>query len=215
MALKLYFHPLSSYSQKALIALYENGTPFEPLMLERANEKRGNEFKALWPIGKFPVLVDEARKRTVPESSIIIEYVQQHYPGTTRLVPDDPERARDVRFKDRFFDLYVHAPMQKIVGDKLRPANARDAHGVAEAKAQIGTALGIVDREMAEKTWAMGDEFTLADCAAGPPLFYIDKMTPLAGSYQNVAAYLARLKRRPSYARALEEAQPYLSLFPG
>jgi glutathione S-transferase len=141
--------------------------------------------------------------------------VQQHYPGTTRLVPDDPERARDVRFKDRFFDLYVHAPMQKIVGDKLRPANARDAHGVAEAKAQIGTALGIVDREMAEKTWAMGDEFTLADCAAGPPLFYIDKMTPLAGSYQNVAAYLARLKRRPSYARALEEAQPYLSLFPG
>lgn len=215
MALKLYFHPLSSYSQKALIALYENGTPFEPLMLERANEKRGNEFKALWPIGKFPVLVDEARKRTVPESSIIIEYVQQHYPGTTRLVPDDPERARDVRLKDRFFDLYVHAPMQKIVGDKLRPADARDAHGVAEAKAQIGTALGIVDREMAEKTWAMGDEFTLADCAAGPPLFYIDKMTPLAGSYQNVAAYLARLKRRPSYARALEEAQPYLSLFPG
>ena len=215
MSLKLYFHPLSSYSQKALIALYENGTPFEPLMLERANERRGAEFKALWPIGKFPLLVDETRRQTVPESSIIIEYLQQHYPGKTRFIPDDAERARDVRFKDRFLDLYVHAPMQKIVGDKLRPADAKDSYGVAEAKAQVGTALGIVEREIAGKTWAMGDEFTLADCAAGPPLFYIDKMMPLAGAYKNVAAYLARLMQRPSYARALEEAQPYLSLFPG
>jgi glutathione S-transferase len=215
MSLKLYFHPLSSYSHKALIALYENETPFEPLILERANETRGQEFKALWPIGKFPVLRDEARGETVPESSIIIEYLQQHYPGRTRFIPSDPDRARRVRFKDRFYDLYLHTPMQKIVSDKLRPPDGKDPHGVADAKGQMATALGMVEREISGEAWLAGDDFSLADCAAGPPLFYIDKMMSLAATYPRVAAYLDRLKQRPSYARALNEALPYMHLFPG
>jgi glutathione S-transferase len=212
--LKLYFHPLSSYSHKALTALYENGTPFEPLMLDGANEQRGAEFKALWPIGKFPVLRDDARNETVPESSIIIEYLQQHYPGKTRFIPGDPEQARKVRFWDRFFDLHLHAPMQKIVFDRIRPADSKDPAGVADAKAQIATALGIVEREIAGKSWAAGDAFSLADCAAGPPLFYINKMMPPADTYKHTLAYLDRLMQRPSYARALKEAEPYFHMLP-
>lgn len=214
MSLTLYYHPLSSYCHKVLIALYENGTPFTPRLVDLGNAEAAAKFKALWPIGKFPVLRDEARNETVFESSIIIEYLQRHYPGKTRFIPDDPERARQVRFKDRFFDLYVHAPMQKIVGDKLRPTGASDAHGVAEAKTQLATALGILERDLAGKTWAMGDEFGLADCAAAPPLFYINKMMPLADTHKHVAGYLEHLMQRPSYARALEEAEPYFHLFP-
>ena len=213
--LKLYFHPLSSYSHKALTALYENGTPFEALILDGADQKRGADFKALWPIGKFPVLRDDARNETVPESSIIIEYLQQHYPGKTRFIPADPEQARKVRFWDRFFDLHLHAPMQKTVLDKIRPADGKDPAGVADAKALIATALGIVEREIAGKSWAAGDAFGLADCAAGPPLFYINKTTPLAGTHKQTAAYLDRLMARPAYARALKEAEPYMHMFPG
>jgi glutathione S-transferase len=122
MSLKLYFHPLSSFCQKALIALYENETPFEPHIVDLADETSSAEFKKIWPIGKFPVLRDEARDRTVPESSIIIEYLAQHYPGATQLVPADAELARQARMRDRFYDLYVNVPMQKVVTDRLRPA---------------------------------------------------------------------------------------------
>jgi glutathione S-transferase len=215
MALMLYFHPLSSFCHKVLIALYENDTPFEPLILESANPARGAEFKALWPIGKFPVLRDPARGETVPESSIIIEYLQQHYPGRTRFIPADPGHARRARYWDRFFDLYLHMPMQKIVGDKLRPADAKDPFGVAEARAQIGTALAILEGEIAGQGWATGDDLSLADCAAAPPLFYINRMImPFAGTHPQVGAYLGRLMRRPSYARALKEAEPYFNLLP-
>jgi glutathione S-transferase len=214
MTLKLYFHPLSSFCQKALTALYENGTPFEPIIVDLFNEASAAAFKKIWPIGKFPVLRDEARDRTVPESSIIIEYLAQHYPGTTQLVPADAELARQMRLRDRFFDLYVNVPMQKVVTDKLRPAGKNDPYGVEQAKTLLQTSLGMIDQDMANKTWVMGDGFTMADCAAAPPLFYANMVMPFGATHKNAARYLGRLMERPSFARAVEEAQPYLKLMP-
>ncbi len=214
MTLKLYFHPLSSFCQKALIALYENGTPFEPIIVDLFNEASAAAFKKIWPIGKFPVLRDEARDRTVPESSIIIEYLAQHYPGKSPLVPADAELARQTRLRDRFFDLYVNVPMGKVVTDKLRPAGKNDPYGVEQAKTLLQTAIRMVDQDMANKTWAMGDGFGMADCAAAPALFYADMLMPFGATHKNAAAYLSRLTARPSFARTVKEAEPYLKLMP-
>ena len=178
------------------------------------DEVSSAEFKKIWPIGKFPVLRDEARDRTMPESTTIIEYLDLHYPGRIRLVPADAELARQTRLTDRFFDLYVHLPMQKVVGDKLRPAGKNDPYGVELAKAQLQTAFGMIDQEMATKTWAMGDAFSMADCAAAPALFYANLVMPFGDAHKNVAAYFGRLMERPSFARAVEEAKPYFALFP-
>jgi glutathione S-transferase len=214
MSLTLYFHPLSSFCQKVLIALYENDTPFEPHIVDLMNEAERAQFTRIWPIGKFPVLRDDARNRMIPESSIIIEYLALHQPGRTQLLPADPELAWQTRLRDRFFDLSVNVPMQKIVTDRLRPAGQNDPHGVEQAKAQLQTALGMIDEEMRTKTWAMGDAFTMADCAAAPALFYADAVMPFAGTYENAERYLGRLMERPSFARVLDEAQPYRRLFP-
>jgi glutathione S-transferase len=214
MSLTLLFHPLSSFCHKVLIALYENDTPFTPQIVNLQDEKERAALCRLWPIGKFPVLVDAARDWNVSESSIIIEYLDQHFPGKTKFIPADAELARQMRFRDRVFDLYVHLPMQKIVGDRLRPPDKKDPHGVEEARTTMTTALGMIDQAMAAKTWATGDTFTMADCSAAPALFYADKVMPLAPTYPNVAAYLDRLMQRPSYARALKEAQPYFDMFP-
>jgi glutathione S-transferase len=215
MSLRLFFHPLASFCQKVLIALYENGTPFEPHIVDFGNEASTAAFKKLWPVGKMPVLRDDAKDRTIPESSIIIEYLAQHYPGPTELIPTEPNLALRTRLSDRFYDLYVHDPMQRIVGDKLRPAGKNDPHGVEMARAQLRLSYGMIDEEMAAKTWAMGDAFTLADCAAAPPLFYANKLMPFGESHRNVAAYFERLTTRPSFARALAEAEPYMKFFPG
>jgi glutathione S-transferase len=214
MSLKLYFHPLSSFCQKALIALYENDTPFEPHIVDLLDEASRAELTKIWPIGKFPVLRDDARDRTVPESSIIIEYLAQHYPGRSQLVPTDADLARQTRMRDRFFDLYVNVPMQKVVTDRLRPAGRNDPHGVEEARALLRTACGMIEQDMKTRTWAMGDSFSMADCAAAPALFYANKVMPFGDTHRNVAAYLDRLMARPSFARAVEEAQPYFALFP-
>ena len=214
MSLTLHFHPLSSFCHKVMIALYENDTPFTPRIVNLMDEGERAAFRKLWPIGKFPVLRDEARGETIPESSVIIEYLDRHYPGRTRFIPQDGEQARETRLRDRFFDLYLHLPMQKIVGDRLRPEGKKDPHGVEEARMMVDTALGMIEQEMGSRHWAMGDAFTMADCAAAPPLFYLDKIVPLANRNPNVAAYLDRLKRRPSYARTLQEAEPYMQFFP-
>ena len=214
MSLTLHYHPLSSFCQKALVALYENDTPFQPYLVDLADDASAAAFKALWPIGKFPVLRDDARERTVPESSIIIEYLAEHYPGPVELVPRDTDFARQVRFRDRFFDLYLQVPMQKIVGDRLRPPDKKDLYGVEQARAQLQTALGMLDRDMAAKTWALGEAFTMADCAAAPALYYTNLVAPFADSHRNAAAYLDRLMQRPSFARAVKEAGPYRHLFP-
>jgi glutathione S-transferase len=213
MSLKLYYHPLSSFCWKVLIALYENDTPFTPIMLDLSQETERATLLKLWPIGKFPVLRDDTTDRTVPESSIIIEYLDAQYPGRTRLIPADPKLALQTRLRDRFYDLYVHLPMQKVVGDRLRPAGRSDSFGVDEAKARIASCYGMIDKEVANKTWAMGDAFTLADCAAAPALFYGNKVLPF-GDHKNVTAYFARLLARPSVARAVKEAEPYFAMFP-
>ncbi len=215
MSLTLYFHPLSSFCQKVLTALYENDTPFAPHIVDLFDEASSAEFKTLWPIGKFPLLRDNAADRTIPESSIIIEYLDRHYSGKTRFIPADPELALRTRSGDRFYDLYVNVPMQKIVTDKLRPAGKNDPHGVEGAKALLQTALGMIDKEMAGRTWAVGDQFTMADCAAAPPLFYANLVMPFGDTHKNVAAYHRRLMERPSFARAVKEAEPYFKHFPG
>jgi len=214
MSLTLHFHPLSSFCQKAVIALYENDTPFEPRVVNLMDAGERAALRKLWPIGKFPVLRDEARDRTVPESSIIIEYLAQHYPGKSKLVPADEDLARRTRLSDRFFDLYMNVQVGKIVTDRLRPAGGKDPQGVADAKAMLKTALDMTEADMAGKTWAMGEAFTMADCAAAPALFYANIVMPFADTHKNVTAYLGRLKARPSYARALEEAAPYLAMMP-
>jgi glutathione S-transferase len=213
MSLTLHFHPLASYCQKVLIALYENHTPFTPQTVDLGNAAERAALLKLWPIGKFPVLHDAARDQTVPESSIIIDYLDQHYPGRTRWVPDDSDLGWQTRLRDRFYDHYVHEPMQKIVGDRLRPNEKKDAFGVDEARARLHTAYGMIEQEMIGRTWAMGDAFTLADCAAFPSLFFANWVSPF-GDHPGLAAYFERLKARPSCARVLNEAEPYLHMVP-
>jgi glutathione S-transferase len=213
MTLKLYYHPLSSFCWKALIALYENDTPHEKVLVNLGDEASRAEFLAVWPIGKFPVLEDTARDWMVPESSIIIEYLAQHYPGSSKLVPDDADAARQVRMRDRFFDLNLHIHMQKVTGDRIRPKESKDPYGVADAKRQMRTALAIIEADGGDG-WAMGDTYTMADVAASPALFYSDKIMPLAGEFPKTHAYLERLKARPSFARTLKEAEPYFQYFP-
>lgn len=212
MALKLYLHPLSSYCHKALIALYENEVPFEPVLVDASSMA---ELKRLSPLGKFPVLVDEQRDQVVPESTIIIEYLSLYYPGNSALLAQDPESARKVRALDRFFDLYLHTPMQKYPGDRLRPADQRDPYGVADARRTYTEALDICEAQLGGKTWAAGADFTLADCAAAPALFYGEHFYgPFANSHPRCSGYLQRLTQRPSYARVLHEAAPYMHLLP-
>ena len=212
--LELYFHPLSSFCQKVLIALYENATPFTPHLIDLGREADAAELARRWPLKKFPVLHDHARDHTVPESTTIIEYVDQHHPGPTKLVPGDPDLARQTRFRDRFYDLHVELPMQKIVGDRIRPADQKDPYGVAQAVTSLRTAYDVIEADMARKTWAIGDAFTMADCAAAPALSYAAMVVPFGATHPATAAYLVRLRDRPSYARALREAEPYLHLFP-
>lgn len=214
MPLKLYYHPLSSYCQKVLVALYENGTPFTTQLVNLGYAKERADFVALWPLGKFPVIRDQARGRTIPESSPIIEYLALHYPGQVALVPQDAELAWQVRAQDRFLDLYVHNEMQKIVGDRLRLADKKDPFGMQQARAQIAMCYDMLERDMASKTWAVGDAFTMADCAAAPALFYTNLVQPFEASHPNLNAYFGRLMQRPSFNRAVEEAKPYFHMFP-
>jgi glutathione S-transferase len=215
MPLTLFLHPLSSFCQKALIALYENGTQFTPHSVDLGDPAAAAAFKAIWPVGQFPVLREESTRRVVGESTSIIEYLARHHPGPVKLIPENTETALEVRAQDRFFDLHIHVPMQKIIGNRLRPEGHKDGFGVEDTTARLKTALGMAERTMATRTWAAGEAFSMADCAAAPALFYVDMtVLPLAGAYGNLAAYLDRLKQRPSFARALAEAKPYLHLVP-
>lgn len=214
MSLTLHFHPLASFCWKALIALYENDTPFTPNSVDLSNPAERGALLKLSPIGKFPVLQDDARGEIVPESSIIIEHLDRHYPGRTKFIPEQAELAWQTRLRDRFYDLYVHLPMQKIMGDRLRPADARDPHGVEEARAQLRKSYSMIEQQMAAGGWAMGEAFSLADCAAAPPLFYGNRVVPFGDEHRHLRAYFARLKSRPSFARVMKEAEPYFKMVP-
>ncbi len=207
--MKLYAHPFSSYSQKVLIALYENATPFDYRNLEEPGAN--DELAALWPLKRFPVLVDQGR--TILETSTIIEHLQLRHPGLTRLIPEGAAGV-EVRMLDRIFDNYVMTPMQKIVLNQLRPQADRDAYGVAEARTFLDRIYGWLDDHLALRTWAAGDAFTLADCAAAPSLFYADWAHEIPRAREKLRAYRARLLARPSVARAVDEARPYRNYFP-
>lgn len=211
MSLTLYAHPFSSYCQKVLTALYENATPHTVRLLDGSAEV-SHDFAKLWPLKRMPVLVDG--NRTLMEASIIIEHLGLHHPGPMRLIPADPDAALDVRFMDRFFDNYVMTPMQRIVGDYLRPAEQRDPRTVSDAKALLSDAYQWLNQRMADREWACATGFSLADCAAAPALFYADWVQPIDSALGHARAYRQRLLARPSFARAVDEARPFRKFFP-
>ena len=212
MSLQLFGHPFSSYTMKALIALYENRTPFEFQMLGPDHPANGAELVRRWPVAKFPLLVDG--ETTVFETSAIIEHLAAFHAGPVPLIPSDAKAAVPVRMLDRVFDNYVMAPMQAIVGNALRPEGARDPYGVAQARTTLDSIYAWLDHALAGCQWAAGDAFTLADAAAAPALFYADWAHPIGQDHTTLKAYRARLLGRPSFARCLDEARPYRPLFP-
>lgn len=212
MPLTLYAHPFSSYCQKVLIALYENATPFEYRVLGPDEPAIGADWAKLWPMKRMPVLVDG--DRTILESSTIIEYLDTKHPGPERMIPADPDAAIKARMMDRVFDNYVMTPMQKFTFDLLRPAESRDAYGVQQARDMLDTSYAWLDKELSSRTWAAGESFTLADCAAAPALFYADWVHEISNALHNLKSYRQRLLDRPSFARAVDEARPYRRFFP-
>jgi glutathione S-transferase len=209
MSLTLYAHPFSSYCWKALVALYENGTPFHYRVVD--NEEAFAELAGLWPLMKFPVLKDG--EASVIESSIIIEHLAHRYPGSLKLIPEEFDAALKVRFMDRFFDNYVMTPMQKLVADRMRAETEHDTKGVADARALLDSAYGWLEKQ-GTQAWAAGSQFTMADCAAAPALFYADWVHPIGERFSGVRAYRARLLARPSVARTVDEARPFRKFFP-
>jgi glutathione S-transferase len=214
MALTLHSHPLASFCQKVLIALYEQATPFTHRVIDLADPDSSAWLLERWPVGKIPVLHDSQGNRTIPETTIIIEYLEQHYPGAHPLLPGGAAERLEARLWDRFFDLYVQVPMQKIVTDRLRNDGEHDPRGVADALATLQVAYGMVDRQLESRTWASGETFTIADCAAAPALFYASIIAPIAPAHAHLAAYFERLIERPSVKRVLREARPYFQSFP-
>ena len=214
MSLTLHYHPLASFCWKVQIALYENRTPFAGEIVNLGDKESSARFFELWPVGKMPVLRDDERDRTVPETTIIIEYLDRYYPGAQKLLPEGEELRLDARLWDRFFDCYVQQPMQRIVAQQLRPEGERDPRAVPESTATLQMAYGMLERRLATRTWAIGDAFSLADCAAFPGLFYADTLVPFTKTHPNAAAYFDRLVQRPSVQRVLNEARPYFKYYP-
>lgn len=212
MSLALYGHPFSSYTQKALIALYENATPFEFRCIGPDTPEHAAEWLRRWPLARFPLLLDGERQ--IVEASIVIEYLQLAYPGRVQLMPVDPQAALEVRFLDRFFDLHVMSAVQFAVDCALGRIPAAPPQGRALAVDKLQVAYAWLEGHLAGRTWAAGDTFSLADCAAAPSLFYADWTHRIGEDFPLLRAYRARLLARPSFARAVEEARPYRSLFP-
>ena len=209
--LTLYGHPISSFTWKALTALYENATPFEPVTVDRTTYA---DFIAKWPMGKFPILIDGDRRQMVTETSVIIEYLDAHYPGQTRFIPKHVDAALEVRRWDRVFD-HLNTQMGKIVTDNIRPEGRRDSYGVEEATRAVGAIYGVIETQLADRDFIVGEAFTMADCAAAPALWYATRNVALGGAFPRIGAYLERLKRRPSFARALKQSEPLFHLYPG
>lgn len=214
MTLTLFTHPLALFCHKVLIALYENETPFEARTVDFGDPDSAAALRERWPMSKIPTLHDQKRERTVPETSIIIEYLHEHYPGPVPLLPESPDKRLEARLWDRFFDLYVATPVQKIVGDRLRPESQKDPQGVEDARAALDMAYKMIERQVSSREWAVGDSFTMADCSAAPALFYASIVHPFGDSLQNLQAYFDRLVARPSVTRVIAEARPYFPMFP-
>ncbi|WAM23024.1 glutathione S-transferase family protein [Myxococcus sp. NMCA1] len=213
MSLVLYGHPFSSYTQKVLIALYENGTPFEFRCIGPETPQHSAEWSRRWPLRKFPLLVDG--ERDIAETSIIIEYLQLAHPGPVRLLPAEPMAALAVRFLDRFFDLHVMNAAQHAVDGALTGDSVKRQEGLALAVKKLEVAYAWLEGQLAGRTWAAaGEDFTLADCAAAPSLFYADWTHQISDAFPVLRAYRTRLLARPSFARAVNEARQFRPLFP-
>jgi glutathione S-transferase len=212
MSLTLYDHPLSSYCWKALIALYESDIAFTARVVNLGDPADRAAFQAVWPLAKFPVLRDDARGQTVPESTIIIDYLAQHCPSAAALIPADPDAARQVRLLDRLIDNYIHNPFQQIVSERMRPEGSKDPFGAEQNRAKVREGLELI-APMIVGPWATGETFTLADCAALPALYYADYAVSL-DAWPNLRAYLERVKTRASVQRVLAEAEPFFQYFP-
>ena len=210
MSLTLYAHPFSSYCQKVLIALWENETPFTYRHLEHPGA--AEERAALWPFGRFPVLTDDGVM--VAESTIIIEHLELNHPGRVRLLPEDRIAALEVRFMDRFFDNYVMTEMQKPVFEALKAEGSRKDEAMVAARQALDTAYAWLERKLSGRTWAAGETFSLADCAAAPSLFYADWVHEIAPTLPRLREYRSQLLARPSFSRAVEEGRPYRTYFP-
>lgn len=214
MTLTLYQHPLASFCHKVLLALYENGTPFRSVLVDFGSEQSRAGLLALWPLGKIPVLRDERLGRTLPETSIIIEHLDQHYPGPRPLLPADQAQRLEVRLWDRIFDLHVQEPMQAIVAARIHGLEEKDQAGIARARAALRAAYGLLEERLRGREWAAGEGFSMADCAAAPALFYAGIIEPFAPGQSALAGYFDRLASRPAFTRVLAEARPYFALFP-
>jgi glutathione S-transferase len=210
MALTLYYHPLASYCHKALIALYENSTAFEKRLIDLGDAQQRAELQALWPLGKFPVLHDPVRNHDVAEASIIIEYLDRFHPGERPLIPRDSDEALEVRLWDRIFDNYVQGPMQEIVSDRIRNASG----DMSSARATLATVYDMTERQLAARSWIVGENFSMADCAAAPALFYASTLRPFPSAHVRLRNYFDRLMDRPSIQRVIDEAKPYFSFYP-
>jgi glutathione S-transferase len=210
MSLTLYYHPLSSYCHKVLIALYESDIEFERRLIDFSKAEDRSELQTIWPICKFPVIRDHVRKRDLPESSTIIEYLDHYFSGPHRLIPQEWDDALDTRLWDRFCDSYVHTPMQHIVADRIGGSKG----DMSKERAMLATAYGMLERRMTSRIWLAGKAFGLADCAAAPALFYANCMAPFPAGLTHLHAYFERLTQRPSVARVLEESLPYFKFFP-
>lgn len=212
MTLALYGHRFSSYTQKAVVALYENDTPFEFREIGPDHPEHVAFWAERWPIRKFPMLVDGAR--ILHETTVIIEYLQLRHPGPVRLIPDDPEAAIEVRFLDRFFDLYIMESAQFAVSSKLGHIPMTPEDGMHLSRERLERAYGWLETRLAGRQWAAGEDFSLADCAASPSLFYADWVYEIPDRFPVVRAYRSRLLARPSFARAVDEARYFRQHFP-
>lgn len=209
--LTLYGHPISSYTWKVLTAFYENATPFEFITVDQSTYA---DFIAKWPMGKFPILLDSDRDRMVTETSVIIEYLDAYYPGATRFIPQDLDTVLEVRRWDRVFD-HLNTTMSKIVVDNIRPEGQRDPYGVEEAKRIVRSVYTVIEAQLRDAGFIVGESFTMADCSAAPALWYATRNAPLSGEHPRIAAYLDRLKARPSFARVVKESAPLFHMYPG
>lgn len=210
--MKLYYHPLSGYSQKVLIALYEKDIPFDRDIVELMNpEAKAAYMQDVYPIGKVPLLIaDDSRK--IPESSIIIEYLENNYDSGTRLIPDDKQLARQVRFHDRVSDLYLQNQIGTIFFDSMKPEDQQNPEAVQQARNTIDTVYGYLEKHLANGEWLVDNQFSMADCSLVPALNYARITHPYEGR-QNIEAYWERLRERPSVKRVLDEAAPHMEAF--
>lgn len=204
--MKLYYNPLSTYSQKVLIAFNEKGLAFEPHVVKLFDPAARAAYEEVYPVGKLPYL-QAAGDHAVPESTSIIEYLEDEFPDAPRLVPPaGGKAARQVRFMDRMADFYLNDPVVALLFKKLGMRPLDDA-GEARARKHVAMTYAHLDQRLADQPWICGADFSMADCAAIPPLYYAQLAAPF-DAHPNVARYFERAKQRPSYARVMDEFVP-------